>query len=284
MDVITKFKGEQCPVCSERFADADDVVVCPECGTPHHRSCYLGNGDCANGSRHAEGGFEWKSRLAGIITVLEERERRDESERARLREEEEKREAEDFEKRVIYGVSRAEFAAYMGISVNTYEYKLKIAHIRKISVNFFAGLLMPFYQFYKGMRLFGALMTFFVFLIYLPTVLYANFNIDLLYKFLISCFGTPETASSFLSSVQFAVCILLVFFNDYVYLRFCAVKIKKIRKNHPEGGDGYYEELRARGAPSIGRAFADAFAVSLFLAAAVFAFVVAFFPNAATGG
>ena len=26
-----------CPVCKKQFEDGDDIVVCPECGTPHHR-------------------------------------------------------------------------------------------------------------------------------------------------------------------------------------------------------------------------------------------------------
>ena len=26
--------GNTCPVCGEKFKDDDDVVVCPDCGTP----------------------------------------------------------------------------------------------------------------------------------------------------------------------------------------------------------------------------------------------------------
>ena len=29
-----------------------DIVVCPECGTPHHRKCYIENGKCANADKH----------------------------------------------------------------------------------------------------------------------------------------------------------------------------------------------------------------------------------------
>lgn len=53
------YTNEQCPVCGKKFTETDDIVVCPECGTPHHRQCYKDNRGCANGSRHGEG-FVWK--------------------------------------------------------------------------------------------------------------------------------------------------------------------------------------------------------------------------------
>ncbi len=44
-----------CPICSEKFKNDDDIVVCPECGTPHHRQCYEGLGHCFNTIRHKDG-------------------------------------------------------------------------------------------------------------------------------------------------------------------------------------------------------------------------------------
>ena len=46
------FKNYFCPVCNNKFTDDDDVVVCPECGTPHHRDCYFSNGGCFNADKH----------------------------------------------------------------------------------------------------------------------------------------------------------------------------------------------------------------------------------------
>jgi len=43
-----------CPVCSKKFSAEDDIVVCPVCGTPHHRECYKSLGRCANISWHSE--------------------------------------------------------------------------------------------------------------------------------------------------------------------------------------------------------------------------------------
>lgn len=49
------FENDICPVCQKAFEAGDDIVVCPECGTPHHRECYNQLGRCANSALHAEG-------------------------------------------------------------------------------------------------------------------------------------------------------------------------------------------------------------------------------------
>ncbi len=54
------WKGIVCDVCKKPFAAEDDVVVCPDCGTPMHRSCYKELGHCPHQSRHAEG-FVWSA-------------------------------------------------------------------------------------------------------------------------------------------------------------------------------------------------------------------------------
>lgn len=41
-----------CPVCEQSFKDDDDVVVCPECGTPHHRECWKKENKCFNDAKH----------------------------------------------------------------------------------------------------------------------------------------------------------------------------------------------------------------------------------------
>ncbi len=46
------FENDKCPVCNEEFKAEDDVVVCPVCGTPHHRECYNKTHRCANREYH----------------------------------------------------------------------------------------------------------------------------------------------------------------------------------------------------------------------------------------
>lgn len=50
-----RFENQICPVCNEKFKESDEIVVCPECGTPHHRDCYNSLGECKNASLHKEG-------------------------------------------------------------------------------------------------------------------------------------------------------------------------------------------------------------------------------------
>ncbi len=59
MDNKFRFTNEQCPVCNNTFKVDDDIAVCPECGTPHHRECYKKNINCANHEKHNEN-FRWE--------------------------------------------------------------------------------------------------------------------------------------------------------------------------------------------------------------------------------
>lgn len=52
------YSGTHCPYCEKPLTETDDLAVCPECGTPHHRACYMEHGACANAAKHAAG-FEW---------------------------------------------------------------------------------------------------------------------------------------------------------------------------------------------------------------------------------
>lgn len=52
------YQGVQCPYCGLEFTENDDIAVCPECGTPHHRHCFHENGQCFNLELHSDT-FEW---------------------------------------------------------------------------------------------------------------------------------------------------------------------------------------------------------------------------------
>ncbi len=54
-----KYTNSVCDGCGLPLRDDDDVVVCPECGTPQHRECYKKENRCVNEHRHSED-FEWK--------------------------------------------------------------------------------------------------------------------------------------------------------------------------------------------------------------------------------
>ncbi len=52
---MAHYTGVHCPVCDKKFTDEDDIVVCPVCGTPHHRACYQQEGRCAFEEQHIKG-------------------------------------------------------------------------------------------------------------------------------------------------------------------------------------------------------------------------------------
>ncbi len=54
--VMGNFTGSKCIVCEQVFKDGEDVVVCPDCGTPYHRECYKQAGKCINDELHESGG------------------------------------------------------------------------------------------------------------------------------------------------------------------------------------------------------------------------------------
>lgn len=53
--------NETCQGCGKKIADGDDIVVCPECGTPQHRECYEKENKCVNEHLHSEN-YEWQPR------------------------------------------------------------------------------------------------------------------------------------------------------------------------------------------------------------------------------
>lgn len=54
------YLNENCPACGQQFTAQDDVVVCPDCGAPHHRACWNEKGACAFADAHRDG-FAWQA-------------------------------------------------------------------------------------------------------------------------------------------------------------------------------------------------------------------------------
>ena len=54
------YENKPCAGCGAHFHKGDDIVVCPICATPQHRSCWNENGKCVNEAKHAEG-YVWSA-------------------------------------------------------------------------------------------------------------------------------------------------------------------------------------------------------------------------------
>ena len=51
--------GQSCTSCRKVFNEGDEIVVCPECGSPYHRECYKNEGRCIYTALH-ESGRGWQ--------------------------------------------------------------------------------------------------------------------------------------------------------------------------------------------------------------------------------
>ena len=56
---MPKYYGCPCEGCGTPLTLRDDIVVCPDCGAPYHRSCYEKLGRCVHSAAHVTG-YEWK--------------------------------------------------------------------------------------------------------------------------------------------------------------------------------------------------------------------------------
>ncbi len=54
------YYNHRCPVCNKPFDKDSDIVVCPQCGAPHHRECYELEMRCHFQERHRDG-FDYKA-------------------------------------------------------------------------------------------------------------------------------------------------------------------------------------------------------------------------------
>lgn len=68
---MANYKGSKCIICGVDFEETDDIVVCPDCGTPYHRDCYNQVGECINSELHSEG-ISWNQKKINDEKTLEE--------------------------------------------------------------------------------------------------------------------------------------------------------------------------------------------------------------------
>lgn len=83
---MLSYDGSKCLICQEELKATEDIVVCPECGTPYHRECYRSAGKCVNEALHASGGSWQKERAAEIKQQRRDEKRAEEAEQAAERE------------------------------------------------------------------------------------------------------------------------------------------------------------------------------------------------------
>lgn len=280
---MSRFDNKTCPVCKTPLTDKSDVVVCPICGAPHHRACYMKYNRCGLESYHASG-FVWKGYLPWEQPEEKPEEKPDDPHVGEYPQdtpqfinaetgepvdldindfiERLKQQSMD-DSRTVDGVSSHELTCFVGRSVMHYNQAFSVFRApakpgekrRCVFFNFCAGLFRPVHQFYRRMDGIGVLLLLLQLTYYIPAALSVAgiANAPLL-----------NNIQLFTSMLNFAAMIAMSFFGDYLYYRFCVRRIKKIRERFDGGkAPGYYEALSAKGTPSWLRAIAATLAVYL---------------------
>ncbi len=285
---MSRFKDKLCPICRVRFNENDDVVVCPDCGTPHHRSCYAENGSCGVEQYHSAG-FNWNGRLPDEPDrpTWQERPSYDDPHQAEypsgssadsfgipeMKGFEEMpnpyfelyrqiRSITDDEERGADGVCGKELCHFAGKSIM--HYSQAFAAFRtgvvkngtkqpvKVFMNFCAGFFMPIHQFYRRMDFLGIALLLLSAVTAVPEILLYYDEEYASIMFSASLTDTLNSLALLANIVNIAATMLMCVFGDYLYYKFCVGRIKKIRARFDDGkAEGYYAALTESGSPSV---------------------------------
>ncbi len=267
---MNRFENKLCPICRARFNDKADVVVCPICGTPHHRVCYEIRGKCGLENLH-ESGFVWNGRLpdepepasAQQTSVYETIDAQNNANSQNAEDVDPMTamfgDADDgfnsFLKKLTDpalgedGVSMKELTAYAATSAFHYGRAFDIFRTniggkkRKVFFNLASGFFAPVFQFYRKMDVFGIIAT----LVLLVPLAISSFFPTLFQN---------QNVYFLLNLYNLAGLVILSAFGDYFYYKHAVKTIIKFRGSF-EGdtqSDEYFEALAEKGRPSILRA------------------------------
>lgn len=178
-----RYIGQKCPVCDKEFNGNDDIVVCPLCGTPHHRDCYKKNGECGNFDEHNKG-FRWSPEevQAEIPSVEPQSEASSSQPQGNEGSPFNQQQAATafygtapnplslFPKELEDGVETEAVAEF--VQVNAFKYIQNFFYVKskRKSFNWVAFLLAPYWFFYRKLHKIGAI---FLGIILLSTVLFS---------------------------------------------------------------------------------------------------------------
>lgn len=257
-----QFKNEKCAVCGMKFFDDEEIVVCPECGTPYHRECWRRTGNCVHSAVH--GSFEWK----GEAQELKEHFENIESAQNAKNESNAQFEvihAESFDeyreimnKRLLEqekdmgevdGVTPAEMLRFIGKNGHYY---LPVFHDivkngKILKLNFAAFLMFPLHCFYRKMNLFGVILTALIFLCSeLRIVVMKSFSLT-------ESDNGLGTLVYFISlAVAMAINMFILMFFNYFYFKTVIKKVKNIKEQYSnESYDSILCRIEAAGKPGL---------------------------------
>lgn len=264
-----------CSVCG--MPVDDHPVYCPDCGEPMHMSCFLKERECPNKDRHD-----------GSYYDEEDMKNTDGSPKIFINS------SESFADRVIkhpvkdkatgvpvtcFGVTQTELVHFLGKEyLSTPRYMgifIRMATTgKKVFFNFWAGFLMPYYQYYQKMVGPATILLLTNVILGIPQLMFQM-------KYYANATAANEAfldahlagIINVLSFVMLIIQILAALFGDYIYMRWTVNKILTLREKHKNLSEAeYYEILEHKGNPKwyftllgLGFTLAAYYVLSLFL-------------------
>ena len=261
------FAGEKCLVCGQEMQENDEIAVCPECGTPYHRACYLEQGKCINTALH-KSGESWQKQQEQEIIRRKSEEKRAEQERQAL--EREQNGSNGMFQESLYdgvriespdpcvgldpteeldGVTMGELAEF--VRTNNFYYlplfRLMKTTGKRISLNV-SGLLFPELYFANRKMWVMAIVSLLLKMLFsIPTwlkMLVMDMGMTFPWLNLDSPLFLNCVRVSSLGSLIFP--ILCCMFANYWYYRFAVKRIRKLKKTAANEAD-FHTEMKAFG-------------------------------------
>lgn len=257
----------RCEICGFKIVASEEKLFCPDCGSPMHKRCYDRIGHCPHQHEHVTGYDYYGARETSrpiqppVGTVMSFDDLMEKLQENPMRNE------ESGEEITCFGVKQKELLHFLGMrSLSTPQVFSKFMNMarsgKKVSLNFFAGLFMPFYQFYRKMTGPAILMTIAYFIMNLPQLLMYGMFISNGYDAVIP--AQLESIYSVMTYIGLAVEILLILFNDYIYMRWSVGKILSLRERYRDASEiEYMEALERAGKPRMAFAFISLAAIGL---------------------
>ena len=270
---MASYNGAKCLICEKEFSESDDIVVCPQCGTPYHRECYFEKGECINNTLHESGGT-WKREEA--VNSEEKADSRHEHNKIcgecgainkahslicercgnSLLNNQPKTEAgqeggfkrNDFPFGSMEAMGINPEDKYCGMNLPMFK-RMKDTG-KKISLNFICLFFPQFYFANRKMWLFAAFTTAVSFMLSLPTLMYymveSNMAGGILQNLNIESVAF-QAVSNLTYYLNIAYTISMFLFSNWLYYRHVLKKVKHIKS---ENADNSAEAIRKCGGTS----------------------------------
>lgn len=266
---MQRYTGKKCKVCEENFHDDDDIVICPDCGTPYHRDCYKNAGKCVNEELHLKG-EAWKQEETPSTSTEKKPENRC---RALPKNDNEIHDKGiQFEKNIVFNpedeyfglspdeifdeetkITNAEIMDF--VDTNRFFYTLAFKKLQnallKISINLIAFIFPEYY--FAGRKMYGTASVIFIirFILLLPVQLYTfgNFMMPELAEY-IDGNGAFKRGVDILPLVDRAMRVAIGLVANQIYFTHTKKKIVKIKQEYADS-EKCREVIRLKGGISV---------------------------------